>query len=148
MNLIDRILFSIVIFSFHLWFHWNSCHFSFRFVFLFYFQQSTSMVLIAVCLFATVYSALGMRTVYYRDGRVCDVCTDNHDGVVPYKQSYTPEEAGKRIIYSNGQDRINSRPISSPSSSSSYIVDRGDYSPRNFYFIHFLLFFRVVYLFM
>lgn len=103
------------------------------------------MVLIAVCLLATVYSALGMRTVYYRDGRVCDVCTDNHDGVVPYKQSYTPEEAGKRIIYSNGQDRINSRPISSPSSSSSYIVDRGDYSPRNFYY-SFPIFLFVCYL--
>lgn len=91
------------------------------------------MLLIAVCLFATVYSALGMRTVYYQDGRVCDVCTDTHDGVVPYKQSYTPEEAGKRVIYSGSQDRINSRPIISPSSSSSsYIVDRGDYSSRNF----------------
>lgn len=99
-----------------------------------FFQQSTSLVLIAVCLFASVYSALGMRTVYYQDGRVCDVCTDNQEGTVPYKQSYTPEEAGKRVIYSGGQDRINSRPISSPSSSSSYIANRDDYSPRNFYY--------------
>lgn len=114
------------------------------------FQQSTSMVLIAVCLFATVYSALGMRTVYYRDGRICDVCTDNRDDVVPYKQSYTPEEAGKRVIYSGGQDRINSRPIISPSSSSSsYIVDRGDYSSRKLFFIHFLFcLFSVICLFM
>lgn len=93
------------------------------------------MVLIAVCLFASVYSALGMRTVYYRDGQVCEACTYSNDDVVPYKQSYTPEEAGKRVIYSGGQDRINSRPIVSPSSSlsPSYIVDRVDYSPRNFF---------------
>lgn len=82
------------------------------------------MLLIAVCLFASVYTAIGMRTVYYRDGQVCDACTEEHGGVA-YKQSYTPEEAGRRVIYS-GQERIISRPISS----SSYI-DRADYSPRN-----------------
>lgn len=81
------------------------------------------MLLIAVCLFASVYTARGMRTVYYRDGQVCDVCTENQ-GVVPYKQSYTPEEAGKRVIY-DGQ--VNSRPISS----TSYTNNRADYSPRN-----------------
>lgn len=83
------------------------------------------MLLVAVCLFASVYTALGMRTVYYRDGQVCEACADDH-GVVPYKQTYTPEEAGRRVIYS-GQERIISRPISS-------YIDRADYSPRNLSF--------------
>lgn len=79
----------------------------------------------AVCLFASVYSTLGMRTVYYRNGQVCDVCADQHD-TVPYRQSYTPSEVGKRVVYQN-EERI----ISRPSSSSSYVVNRADYSARN-----------------
>lgn len=99
------------------------------------------MLLIAVCLFASVYSALGMRTVYYRDGQICDACADDQ-GVVPYKQSYTPEEAGRRVIYS-GQERIISRPITSTS-----YIDRADYSPRNlssFLFFVFSVLFCVVF---
>lgn len=83
------------------------------------------MLLMAVCLLASVYSTLGMRTVYYRDGQVCDVCTEQHD-TVPYRQSYTQSEVGKRVVYQN-EERI----ISRPSSSSSYVVNRADYSARN-----------------
>ena len=83
------------------------------------------MLLIAVCLFASVYSALGMRTVYYRDGQVCDACSD---GYVPYKDTYTPDEVGKKVVYGTEQ-----RIISRPSSSSSYVVNRAGYSDRNLF---------------
>lgn len=87
------------------------------------FQQTTTMLLIAVCLFASVYSALGMNTVYYRDGQVCELCSEQHN-TVPYRETYTPEEVGKRVVYGAG-----SRPISS----SSYVVNRDSYaySTRN-----------------
>lgn len=82
------------------------------------------MLLIAVCLFASVYSALGMRTVYYRDGQVCDAC---QDGYVSYKETYTPDEVGKRVVYGGTEERIISRP------QSSYVVNRADYSNRNLF---------------
>lgn len=96
-------------------------------------QQITSMMLLmAMCLFASVCSVLGMKTVYYRDGQVCDVCTDEQS--VPYKQSYTPEEVGKRIVY-----RTEERIISQPSNS--YVVNRADYSNRNLSSYIFFFFF-------
>lgn len=48
--------------------------------FVFFFQNSSTALLIATCLFASVYSTLGMKTVYYRNGEVCDVCADEHSG--------------------------------------------------------------------
>lgn len=82
------------------------------------------MFLIAVCLFASVYSALGMSNVVYRDGQLCEACKD---GVVQYKETYTPEEVGKRVVYGPGQQRVISRP------SESYVVNRADYSNRNLF---------------
>lgn len=75
------------------------------------------MLLIAVCLFASVYSALGMNTVYYRDGQICERCSD-HD-TVPYRETYTPEEVGKRVVYGAGSRAISSSP---------YVVNRDSYA--------------------
>lgn len=86
------------------------------------------MLLIAVCLFASVYTALGMGTHYYRDGQVCDSCAD---GVVQYKESYRPDEVGKRVVYGTEERIISSRP------SSSYVVNRADYSNRNLFTFYF-----------
>lgn len=83
------------------------------------------MLLIAVCLFASVYSALGMKTVYYRDGQVCEVCAEQHDSV-PNRQTYYPSDHSQRVVY-----RTDERVITRPSSSSSYVANRADYSARN-----------------
>lgn len=88
------------------------------------------MLLIAVCLFASVYTAIGMKTVYYRDGQVCEVCSEQHD-TVPYRQTYTqqyyPSEGNQRVVYRQNEERV----ITRPSSSSSYVANRADYSARN-----------------
>lgn len=98
-------------------------------VFLFGFQNSATL-LMAACLFATIYASLGMNTVYYRNGERCEVCAEEH---VPYRQqtqTYYPSGEAQRVVY-----RTEERIITRPSSSSSYIVNRADtasYSDSNF----------------
>lgn len=88
------------------------------------------MLLMAVCLLASIYSTLGMKTVYYRDGQVCEACADEHNNVV-YRQS-NPSGDNQRVVYRTEERVISSRPSSSLSSSS-YVVNRdsGYYSNRN-----------------
>lgn len=100
------------------------------------------MLLIAVCLFASAYSVLGMG-VHYRDGQVCHLCNEE---VVPYKQTYTRDEVGKRVVGNQVVYRTEERIISRPSSSDTYVVNRADsYSNRNI-FSFFLFFITLIYL--
>lgn len=80
-----------------------------------------------LCLLASVYSTLGMKTVYYRDGQVCDACADEHERV-----AYYPSGGNRQVVYRTEERIISSRP--STSLSSSYVVNRDDsgyYSSRN-----------------
>lgn len=97
-----------------------------------YFQNSSTTLLMAACLFATIYASLGMNTVYYRNGERCEVCAEEH---VPYRQqtqTYYPSGGEQRVVYRT-EERVITRP--STSSLSSYIADRGDpssYPDSNF----------------
>lgn len=97
-----------------------------------YFQNSAPALLMAACLFATIYASLGMNTVYYRNGERCEACAEEH---VPYRQqqtqTYYPSNGAQRVVYRT-EERIITRPSSS---SSSYIANRADtayYSDSNF----------------
>lgn len=97
-----------------------------------FFQNSAPALLMATCLFATIYASLGMNTVYYRNGERCEVCAEEH---VPYRQqqtqTYYPSNGAQRVVYRT-EERIITRPSSS---SSSYIANRADtayYSDSNF----------------
>lgn len=93
------------------------------------------MLLIATCLLASVYSTLGMKTVYYRDGQVCDVCADEHSSV-PYRHG----DGSQRVVYRTEERIISSRP-------STYVVNRDDsgyYSSSNLIFITIFIILNVV----
>lgn len=81
---------------------------------IFSLQHSNSqLVLLAVCMLASICSTLGMRTVYYRDGTVCEACAEEYNNI-PYRQTYYPSS---RVAY---EERVVTRP------SSSYISNRDD----------------------
>lgn len=97
-----------------------------------------------VCLLASVYSTLGMKTVYYRNGQVCDECADEHN-----RNAYYPSGGNRQVVYRTEERIISSRPSSL---SSSYVVNRDDsgyYSSRNidwdiiFFLVYFNHKFRV-----
>ena len=76
--------------------------------------------MLATCLLAVVSSALGMSTVYYRDGQICDVCqTTNSD-----HSSHTYSTGlGQRVIV---EERVVNRPSGNTVTSTQYVTNRDD----------------------
>lgn len=78
------------------------------------FQNSGTLFFMATCLLASIHSSIGMSTVYYRNGEVCEVCAEEHGTRTQTQtQTYYPSGGSQRVVYR-------------PSSSSSYITNRDD----------------------
>lgn len=83
----------------------------------------------AVCLLALVHPSVGMGTVYYRNGEVCEACAEDHG---TRSQTYYPSTGGNQRVVYRTEERVVSRP-----SSSSYITNRDDtYSSSKFVYLH------------
>lgn len=85
----------------------------------------------ATCLLALIHPSVGMSTVYYRNGEVCEVCAEEHGtrSQTYYPSSSSSSSGGNQRVVYRTEERVVSRP-----SSSSYITNRDDtYSSSNFH---------------
>lgn len=89
--------------------------------------MTSQMLLMSVCLLASICSTLGMKTYYYRDGQVCDTCSD--DANFSSGRRVYPSSDNREVVYRTQERIITSNP------SNSYVVNRddsgGQYSTRN-----------------
>lgn len=75
-------------------------------------QNPSSVLLLAACLFATVYSAIGMSSIVYRDGNtVCEACDQTHT----YTTNQRVVSSHPVITYNEERVVVNRAPGSSSS---------------------------------